>query len=61
MEKNSEIEVSIHLKPTKEEPSPAFRRLWQKLLAKGKEKSGSTPPDARNGECENGNGRNLQD
>ena len=54
-------EVSINWRRIGREPSPAWHRLWHKLLAKGKERPRSTPPDASEEECKDGNEREVPD
>ena len=57
--KNEEIRVKANWRPTGGEPSPAWVRLWRKLLTSRKEKSANARQDSDNGECKDGNGRNI--
>ena len=61
MEKNSEIEVSILLKPTKGEPSHAWVRLWRRLLSNRKVTPPANREDASDGKCKDGNQREVPD
>lgn len=47
-------EFSVNWRSISGEPSAAWHRLWHKLLAKGKEKPGSTRQDPNDGESTNG-------
>jgi len=59
MEKSSEIDVSIHLKANKGESSPAWVRLWRRLLSNRKANPPATREDASDGKMSNGNDTNV--
>ncbi|MFC1982695.1 hypothetical protein ACFLV5_02795 [Chloroflexota bacterium] len=58
---NSQPEITVNWRATAGKLSPIWSRLWGKLLANKKGKLAATGEATSDGECEDGNKRNLQD
>jgi len=59
--KDEEVRVKTRWRMTEGKLSSAWLRLVAKLTASRKEKPVDAPQDAGNGECSNGNERNVSD
>lgn len=58
MTENHKLKITTNWRPVAGQPSPAWRRLAEKLLANRKKKPAGTH-DASDGEMNNGNDANL--
>lgn len=57
----SQLKIKAEWRPVAGNPSPALRRLWDKLLASREGKASPTAKDAGEGKCKDENERKLPD